>query len=56
MDKKLNCIDCGKEFTITDGEQAFFAQKGFSEPKRCKECRAIKKQQLGNYNNNRGGY
>lgn len=39
-DKKLVCRDCGREFTFTAGEQAFYAEKGFkNEPVRCKECR-----------------
>jgi CxxC-x17-CxxC domain-containing protein len=46
MDSKtLNCVDCGKDFEFTAEEQQFFADKGFGEPKRCKECRNAKKQQ-----------
>ena len=38
-DKTLVCSDCGKEFVFTEGEQAFYAEKGFTnEPKRCPEC------------------
>ncbi len=45
-DKVLRCKDCGQEFTFTEGEQAFYAEKGFAnEPQRCPECRRIKKQQ-----------
>ena len=48
-DKTLVCMDCGKEFIWTAGEQEFYAQKGFeNEPKRCPECRKankLKKQQ-----------
>ena len=40
-DKTLTCRDCGNPFTFTEGEQAFFAEKGFTnEPGRCPECRA----------------
>ncbi len=42
-DKTLTCRDCGNEFTFTEGEQAFYAQKGFSEPTRCPSCRDAKK-------------
>jgi len=42
-DKVIVCRTCGKEFTFTAGEQEFYAPKGFSEPKDCKECRAEKK-------------
>jgi len=48
-DKKLVCVDCHNEFTLTEGEQKFFVDKGYSEPKRCKPCRDIKKQNQRNY-------
>ena len=32
-DKTLVCKDCGAEFVFTEGEQAFYAEKGFdNEP------------------------
>lgn len=44
-DKTLVCQDCGAEFVFTVGEQEFYKEKGFdNEPKRCKECRAKRKQ------------
>lgn len=47
QDKVLVCSDCGKEFVFTAAEQEFYAQKGFeNEPKRCKDCRVIKKQEF----------
>jgi CxxC-x17-CxxC domain-containing protein len=47
-DKTLTCRDCGNPFTFTEGEQEFFAQKGFTnEPGRCPECRAANKAQRG---------
>jgi CxxC-x17-CxxC domain-containing protein len=53
-DKELQCNDCGKPFTFGAEEQEFFAQKGYTnEPKRCPECRAAKKQQVGG---GRGGF
>jgi DNA-directed RNA polymerase subunit RPC12/RpoP len=52
-DKTIVCKDCGKEFVFTEGEQAFYKEKGLaSEPVRCKECRAAKKQK----NNKREAY
>src|SRR2546423_8238958 len=42
-DKSLTCRDCGSTFTFTEGEQDFYAQKGYSEPTRCPDCRAAKK-------------
>lgn len=45
-DKKLICKDCGKEFLFTEGEQAFYKEKGFeNEPVRCPDCRRERKQQ-----------
>ena len=47
-DKDLTCRDCGRSFTFTEGEQEFYAQKGFTnEPGRCPECRAERKTQRG---------
>ena len=43
-DKTLTCVDCGKEFVFTAGEQEFYAEKEYqNEPKRCKECRMAEK-------------
>ncbi|MCR3921164.1 MAG: zinc-ribbon domain containing protein [Firmicutes bacterium] len=44
-DKTLTCRDCKEEFIFTEGEQAFYAEKGFeNEPARCPTCRAARKQ------------
>lgn len=42
-DKILVCADCGQQFVFTANEQDFYAQRGFSEPKRCGPCRAARK-------------
>lgn len=44
----LVCKDCSSEFVFTVGEQEFYAQNQFNEPKRCKECRNARKQQNQN--------
>ena len=45
-DKTLVCKDCGKDFIFTEGEQAFYKEKGFdNEPVRCPECRKARKNQ-----------
>jgi len=45
VDKALHCLDCGKEFVFTAGEQEFYAKKGFTnEPLRCKDCRDARKR------------
>ncbi len=55
-DKMLNCKDCGVEFAFTEGEQAFYAEKGFTnEPVRCPDCRRARKMQRNSersYNDN----
>ena len=35
VDKTLTCADCGQEFTFTASEQDFYAERGFTEPRRC---------------------
>jgi hypothetical protein len=44
-DKTLKCFEagCGVSFTFTEGEQTFYAEKGFAEPRRCQDCRAKRK-------------
>ena len=44
-DRVLTCSDCGQEFTFTASEQEFYADRGFSEPRRCSSCRANRKAQ-----------
>lgn len=46
-DLTLNCIDCGKDFIWTGGEQHFFYDKGLKNPpKRCKPCKQAKNDRL----------
>ena len=52
QDKELVCVDRGEKFVFTAKEQEFYASKGFQEPKRCPECRKIKKQQRFNRDEN----
>ncbi len=53
-DKTLTCQDCGAEFTFTADDQEFFAGKGYSEPKRCPDCRRARKAERG-YDGGGGG-
>ncbi len=61
-DKTLTCKDCNMEFVFSEGEQAFYKEKGFeNEPQRCPECRKAKKAQRRNNgggfgNSGRGGF
>ncbi len=52
-DKNLTCADCGQEFVFTASEQDFYAQRGFTEPRRCSSCRASRKAAR---NTDGGGY
>ncbi|MBP1743154.1 MAG: CDGSH-type zinc finger protein [Firmicutes bacterium] len=50
-DKTIVCKDCGKDFVFTEGEQAFYKEKGFeNDPVRCPDCRRARK----NEKNSRG--
>jgi hypothetical protein len=46
-DQTLNCRDCKQPFVFTEGEQRFFAEKGFNPPARCKGCRELRKVERG---------
>ena len=48
-DKNLVCQDCNQEFVFSASEQAFFAERQFSEPRRCHSCRSARKAQRGDF-------
>lgn len=49
QDREIECKDCGAGFTFTEGEQRFYAEKGFeNDPVRCPDCRSAKKRSRGN--------
>ena len=48
QDRTLTCSECGAQFAFTANEQAFYADRGFTnEPKRCPACRQARKSQRG---------
>jgi CxxC-x17-CxxC domain-containing protein len=56
QDRNLNCVDCGGTFVFTRNEQAFYAERGFTnEPKRCKNCRDKRKTGGGERSGGGGG-
>src|SRR4051812_49290070 len=55
-DRTITCRDCGEAFTFTAGEQAFYQERGFSEPQRCPACRAARKAQRGSGGGYDSGY
>jgi CxxC-x17-CxxC domain-containing protein len=46
-DRTLTCADCGEAFVFTASEQEFYAERQFSEPRRCPSCRAVRKLSRG---------
>lgn len=40
---EYTCKDCQSPFEFSDGEHAFFAEHGLTDPKRCPSCRATRK-------------
>lgn len=55
-DETLSCVDCGRSFAFTAGEQEFFARKGFTnKPNRCADCRSARKAQRGDGGGRSGG-
>lgn len=40
---RSTCKDCGKEFYVKTGEAEFLKSKGLEMPKRCFECRNVRK-------------
>ena len=55
-DKNLTCADCGQEFVFTASEQDFYAQRNFTEPRRCPSCRASRKAARNADSGGGGGY
>jgi len=44
QDRQLTCVECGQPFTFTAEDQAYHAERGFTnEPKRCPTCRAARR-------------
>ena len=42
-EQRLTCVDCGREFAFSAGEQDYYRERGYTPPKRCKDCREAKK-------------
>ena len=55
-DKTLSCADCRQEFVFTASEQQFYADRQFTEPRRCPSCRASRKASRGAGGSSSGGY
>ena len=44
QDKELVCLECKQLFHFTASEQAFYAEQGYGQPRRCPTCRAERHQ------------
>jgi CxxC-x17-CxxC domain-containing protein len=53
-DKVMTCADCSQDFVFTARDQEFYADRGFTEPRRCPSCRASRKAARGDTGG--GGY
>lgn len=47
QDKSLTCQDCGQSFPFSGEDQAFHAEKGYNDPKRCPSCRRARREARG---------
>ena len=63
QDQTLSCAECGQPFTFSADDQAYHAQKGYTnQPKRCPTCRQSRRDQRysggggGGYGGGGGGY
>lgn len=45
-DKEIKCKECGETFVLTVDDQKWYKNKGFTEPKRCKSCRALRRAKV----------
>ena len=56
-DRTLTCVGCGQSFTFSADDQAYHAEKGYTnEPKRCPSCREARRQQRYGEGFGGGGY
>jgi hypothetical protein len=46
QDRDLECSECLGLFTFMLGEQLFFQERDFAEPKRCSSCRRAKRARV----------
>ena len=57
QDQTLSCAECGQPFTFSADDQAYHAQKGYTnQPKRCPTCRQSRRDQRYSGGGGGGGY
>jgi uncharacterized membrane protein YsdA (DUF1294 family) len=43
--EQITCVECGRTFVWSYGEQRFYKERGLSPPKRCRDCREQHRQE-----------
>ncbi|HYG73412.1 MAG TPA: CxxC-x17-CxxC domain-containing protein [Planctomycetota bacterium] len=56
QDKLLTCVDCGAQFSFSARDQAFYQERGYQAPRRCKACRDKRKSGSAATGGGGGGY
>ena len=57
QERSLTCADCGTSFPFTVEEQQFHAERGYTnEPKRCPNCRQVRRASRGYDGGGGGGF
>ncbi|OGO52032.1 MAG: zinc-binding protein [Chloroflexi bacterium RBG_16_68_14] len=56
QDKNLTCQDCSQSFTFSADDQAFHAERGYTDPKRCPSCRRTRRGERGDMGGGYGSY
>jgi uncharacterized membrane protein YsdA (DUF1294 family) len=44
-DQEITCVDCGRRFSWSSGEQRFYRERGLQAPRRCPDCRGGRSRQ-----------
>jgi CxxC-x17-CxxC domain-containing protein len=56
QDKNITCQDCGQSFLFSADDQSFHAEKGYTDPKRCPDCRRSRRDGRGGGGGDYGSY
>jgi len=57
QDQLVTCVDCGAQFSFSARDQAFYQERGYQAPRRCKTCRDKRKNSApGGGGGKSGGY
>jgi len=49
QDRMLGCVECGKKFIWTAGEQSYYLKKKLKTPHRCSQCLTKKRVREGRF-------